>query len=185
MKKVLVTGFGPFDGNTSNPSSSSLETLDRDDNVTLCPNIVVSCKEVDNLLSSIDPSVPRIHLGLNEKAKSFHIEQFAYNEKNFRIPDMDGLTPVGEVIHVDGPTRIATTMDVHALVSELTDQGLQVELSNDPGRYVCNYMYYKSLALTEKRNAIFVHLPPYDVIEQSVQEQFIKSLIEYVRHTHS
>jgi pyroglutamyl-peptidase len=184
MEKILVTGFGPFGHNTSNPSSSSLETLGcGDDNIIICTNIEVSCKAVDNYLSSIDASNMRIHLGLNEDAKKFYIEQFAYNQKNFPIPDMDGLRPAGETIDVNGPNKQETSIDIHALLSHLVKMDFQVEISDDPGRYVCNYMYYKSL--NKKRNAIFVHVPPYEVIDKSIQKQFITSLIDYVRYRYS
>lgn len=180
MEKILVTGFGPFGHNTSNPSSNSLETLGcGDDNIIICPNIEVSCKAVDDYMSSIDVTNMRIHLGLNEKAKTFKIEQFAYNEKNFPIPDISGLGAAGEAIDVNGPIKRETNMDVHALLSHLVKMEFQVEISDDPGRYLCNYMYYKSL--NKNRNAIFVHLPPYEVIDKSIQKHFITCLINYVR----
>lgn len=182
MKKILVTGFGPFGHNTSNPSSNSLETLGcEDDNIIIYPNIEVSCKGVDDYLSSIDASNIRIHLGLDEKAKTFKIEKFAYNEKNFPIPDMDNLGQAGggEAIDVIGPIHQETCIDVHALLTHLVKMKFQVEISDDPGRYVCNYMYYKSLK--KNRNAIFVHVPSYEVIDK----QFITCLINYVRDVNS
>ena len=41
-----------------------------------------------------------------------------------------------------------------------------VEISSDPGLFVCNYVYYKSLLHQKSKgspqNSLFIHVPPYD-----------------------
>lgn len=42
-----------------------------------------------------------------------------------------------------------------------SDCGVHVVVSNDPGRYLCDFIYYTSLNVNEMRTA-FIHVPPLD-----------------------
>lgn len=62
----------------------------------------VTCKEVDKLtdelekdIESLDPSkkVLLIHMGVGPN-QVYHLEDCAYNNKDFRIPDNDNYQPV-------------------------------------------------------------------------------------------
>ena len=45
--------------------------------------------------------------------------------------------------------------------SSTKDTGLEAEASKDAGRYLCEFIFYKSLAAQNGR-ALFVHVPDYD-----------------------
>jgi pyrrolidone-carboxylate peptidase len=57
-------------------------------------------------------------------------------------------------------------------------------LSTDPGRYLCNYVYFKSLLLlaqhNRERKAVFVHVPPFEVIPIDTQVALIAELVRQV-----
>lgn len=78
------------------------------------------------------------------------IEQYAYNEIKMRIPDNDGIKIEDKAIST-GKARIETNRDVSQYLDEF------VKLSTDPGRYLCNMVYY--LGLTQNRNTVFIHVP--------------------------
>jgi pyrrolidone-carboxylate peptidase len=57
---------------------------------------------------------------------------------------------------------------VKVLVEELK-KNYKVAVSNDPGRYLCNYIYFSSLQNSEQYlnvHPLFVHVPEYSVINQ-------------------
>lgn len=129
-----------------------------------------------------------VHFGVHSTAKTFLLEQVAWNELNFRVPDQRGFQPTCQPIcTADGPTdaskKCLLPLDkINATLSEqcrFHDVSM-VELSTDPGRFLCNYLYYISLAETSKiKNAhsLFVHVPPFSAIPQDEQMRFIHALL--------
>lgn len=62
----------------------------------------------------------------------------------------------------------------------MAKMGYEVMPSNDPGRFVCNYVYYHSLRFAEQNGikSLFVHVPTYLTIDEETQMQFTASLLE-------
>lgn len=149
MRRILLTGFKPFLDNATNPSGLLSQALG---GVVLD----VSYQAVDCFLESVDfPSFDFVLcLGLHAGITRPQIERRAYNEKTRKHPDADGVIPEDTRIEKDGPETRETRIDVDALC-----QVLPYARSEDPGRYLCNYIYYKALGKTGGR-ALFVHLPP-------------------------
>jgi pyroglutamyl-peptidase len=68
-----------------------------------------------------------------------------------------------------------------------------VGVSTDPGRFVCNYLYYCSLQQQQQQQqrqqqqavsngtSLFVHVPSFDVISEEEQRQFVQDLLLEVR----
>lgn len=56
-----------------------------------------------------------------------------------------------------------------------------VQVSDDAGRYVCNYSYFISLEEAEKRRkmfSLFVHVPPFDKVSKETQLECLHKLFE-------
>lgn len=55
------------------------------------------------------------------------------------------------------------------------------QLSNDPGRYLCNYIYFRSVFdISEKvegNHSLFVHFPPYSELLHAKNVAFVMHLI--------
>lgn len=207
----VVTGFGSFGSVNENPTerfvkqlavTSSLERL------YVCDVLDVSSQYVDAWVERVHGQVQKdpklrgsrlifIHLGVCETANCFKLEEYAYNEANFRIPDVSGSQPRHQKIISDSDLGAPkkTRLRVHHIIQNLSKlYGRHsteiVRVSDDPGRYVCNYLYYKSLVACENavRNlqmnsgidmcALFCHVPlkPSHV---SV-ETFVKQLAEEI-----
>ena len=193
----ILTGFGKFQGVDENPTMEIVKDLQNDTesfaDLKLSYDIIdVSISGVasfhEKLLSHTDPKV-LIHLGVNSSSSTFDLECYAYNNMTFRVPDEDGLTPnqqcIDESIIFDD--KVCTDIPVCFLQKQLESEGFTVGLSHDPGRYICNYIYYKSmsmqLASTGYKMALFVHVPPFSVIPKSQQIAFVKKLIALLQST--
>ena len=136
----------------------------------------------------------QVHLGVHSTLRSFHLERCAYNEADFRIPDVAGRQLKKEVICVeDGGLEecVTTLLPLDAIAAKLAELGHPAEVSEDAGRFLCNYIYFHSLKLSTAVNgnkhggrvnttSIFVHVPPFTTIAQPEQEKFLKDLLSQI-----
>jgi pyrrolidone-carboxylate peptidase len=191
--QFVVTGFGPFDTIAVNPTEMICRNLGshwQPSNSELRPRLVrseiieTSAEAAQQTLADIFLQCDRflstivIHLGLNKNATCFHLEQCAYNEADFRVPDQRGYQPHREPVVSDRPIgdSIATTLAVQLLAERMTEAFPKAGtvVSQDPGRFVCNYTYYRSLLLAQDRpntTSLFVHIP--DLTSLSIDECII------------
>lgn len=81
--------------------------------------------------------------------------------------------------------ELRTGVDVDGIVKHLKSKGLEhTAPSNDPGRYLCDFIYFCSLACAQKEESkvkvLFLHVPPvgspYEVEDMT---RAIKGIIEY------
>lgn len=135
--------------------------------------------------STSDAQVVWLHLGVNSSALKFAIERQAVNEATFRCPDELGWQPQQlPIVPEDGQisrTR-QTSFSTEAILKFLKKKGYDVTISDNAGRFVCNYVYYHSLRLAEQRGcrSLFVHVPPFSRIDEETQMNFVASLLEAI-----
>jgi len=104
----------------------------------------------------------------------------------FRVPDMAGYQPVGELIsgQHEFEACLKTCLPVEFICSQLAAEEFNVRESDDPGRYLCNYVYFKSLKYQAANDAdglaLFIHIPPFDIYDIDIQAKFLKSLIQKI-----
>jgi pyroglutamyl-peptidase len=75
-----------------------------------------------------------------------------------------------------------TTLPAKEITKSLQQMGYDVMLSDDAGRFVCNYVYYHSLRFAAKHSikSLFVHFPLFAAIDEEVQMHFVASLLEVI-----
>ncbi|KAL6841901.1 hypothetical protein ACP4OV_028413 [Aristida adscensionis] len=202
-----VTGFGKFSGVTDNPTEKIVSNLKSFmENRGLPKNLVLgSCTVLETagqgalgilhnklLKSSIADRENRsstqgqviwIHFGVDIDATGFALENQAVNEARFPSPDEQGWQPRRvPIVPSDGSiSRVRkTTLPVKELTKSLQKIGYDAVPSDDPGLFVCNYVYYHSLRLAEQHGmkSLFVHVPSFTAIPEDVQMQFVASLLE-------
>jgi len=186
---LVLTGFGEFDGVCSNPTCTMLNVLEKErDLVPGCTTQIfavldVSIFGVEQFCSSIagvEPSAVRlmVHLGVDSSARTFKLESTCYNKKHFRCPDNQGETPLNEKIdpskELDEPACTAILDNLQAARDKLAEEGFSVEVSVDPGRFLCNYVYYRSLQECPHRPCVFIHVPTFETIGQEEQLRFVR-----------
>jgi pyroglutamyl-peptidase len=193
----VVTGFGPFQNSKDNPTTviskkvkEYVKNSDLDLQISSTLVIETSAEaaqhETDQLKEqflSEEGITVMLHLGVNFKGKHFQLEQCAYNEAHFRIPDEKGYQPRNKKV-IDGcdPT-LTTRLDVEKLQQEI---GLEsVVVSTDPGRFVCNYTYYCSLFKLQQCEgsvySLFLHVPPFSTVPEEEQLRVVTIIMKAIR----
>ena len=193
MTTLYLTGFGPFGEVKTNPTSEILEFLRGGGPLTDCRKermdiLDVSTTAIDEYFEDhhIASNNVSIHLGVNSKATKFALESTCYNNMNFRIPDGNGYQP--EFVKIDESDELdepkCTNFHLEDVCAVMKEDGFPCEISEDPGRYLCNFIYYKSLQRQEKlghesyKRSIFIHVPPFDVIDKETQIKFVRRVVE-------
>ena len=94
------------------------------------------------------------------------MERLAHND-GYDKPDVEDNCPAGECC-VPGAAAVQTTcLDLERVCSEVNTASLQAGLgveacvSEDAGRYLCDFVYCKSLVSMAGRS-LFIHVPPTD-----------------------
>ncbi len=161
--RVLLTGFEPFGGDAVNASGEAVRLLAEsfdDPAIELITAILpVSFRggpvAVRALILEHHPDAV-IAVGEAGGRGAVTPELWAVNEAVARIPDNDGQCPEG--VLDEGPERLATRLDVPALVTAIDAVGVPAELSADAGRFVCNAVFRTVLTGSDVP-AGFIHVP--------------------------
>lgn len=146
MSKVVITYFEPFGERTTNASKEVVSLF----NQYQIKELPVSWNKVpftiDELL--IDEPDYLFLIGEAGSYKDITIERTAHNVCNGK--DNDGVNKDNEEI-LKGDKDIKTTL------SDLSN--LPYRISDDAGKYLCNYTYYLALSKVKTCKVLFVHLP--------------------------
>lgn len=114
----------------------------------------------------------------------YKLESHSYNNKNFGIPDNIGYQPINEKISpdLDLESPLKTNVDVVSLLSSVNQEGFASEPSTNPGRYLCNYVYFRSLYDLSQRNndnsSLFIHFPTHLFSPHEKNVAFVKHLLK-------
>ncbi|KAJ0752486.1 putative pyroglutamyl-peptidase I [Helianthus annuus] len=200
-----VTGFKKFHGVSDNPTETIVRNLEEYIKKKGSPKGVSlgSCTILEtagqgaivplyqtlqsatsnDIQQSDSSKIILLHFGVNSGATRFAIEQQAVNEATFRCPDEMGWKPQKvPIIPSDGGLSQArkTCLPVDDITKSLSNMGYDVVISDDAGRFVCNYVYYHSLRFAEQNGikSLFVHVPLFQTIDKDTQMQFAASLLE-------
>jgi pyroglutamyl-peptidase len=166
--RVLVTGFEPFGGESSNPSWDLCALLPRAIAGAKVETLRVPC-EFRRSIETVVAAMKRLKPGLvvcvgqagGRSALSF--ERVAINVDDARIPDNAGAAPVDEPVAASGPPACFATLPIKAMVAAARAAGVPAAVSNSAGTYVCNHLMYGVLHYIASQGlatrAGFVHVP--------------------------
>lgn len=166
MKKLLITGFEPFDGEKINPSWLAVEKLPdviNGYNLTkLCLPVVFgeAAKKVLCVADELNPDVI-LCIGQAGGRSAITPELVGINLRYAKIPDNKGNQPKDEPVINGGENAYFSTLPVRKMVDAMNDIGIPSQVSYSAGVYVCNDLLYTLLhnfKSTETRVA-FIHIP--------------------------
>ncbi len=171
MRRILVTGFGPFPGVADNPSATIVRAIETG-RVRPPPRCEVVTEILPTSWDRVAARTPRLlaearadmslHFGLHRRARAFHIERVARNQAR-SLPDADGARPGSRSIRPRGPARLRSGIPAERIVAPLRAAGVPARASNHAGDYICNQLYYLMLAANRREGrgapSLFVHVP--------------------------
>jgi pyrrolidone-carboxylate peptidase len=208
----LVTGFGPYSKlkNSQNPSDVAVQSLPDKISVPLLDDelvvdvvkrtLRVSYSTADAFYKDFPSSVGRtkapvliLHVGVNCNITCVHLEEGAVNQAEGI--DVDGCESVtGTVTKERSGCRVCSELGLPGVAQSVRlrcqkfMQEPRIDISQDAGQYLCNYIYYKAckwcasqkmqdsaLGPLEKHSCssrtacLFVHIPmagqPYSIYD--------------------
>ena len=170
MKKILVTGFDPFNGGKINPSFEAVKllppTIGEYEIVKLEVKTIFKFS-ADQVLDAIKTLKPSYVLMVGEAGDrdKISIERIGINLDDARIKDNGGAQPLKQVIDKGGADGIFSTIPIYDIYEAIKAIPLAVEISNSAGTFVCNHLLYSVLNfLTTSASfkiikAGFIHVP--------------------------
>ncbi len=165
--RVLVTGFGPFPGVPCNASASMVRALvqsARMPGIELFAEIIpVTWSDartaVREAIARVNPHAV-LHFGVSKRATGFEIETRAFNRSGPKA-DHAGFVRPGSPLDRSGMPVLFATMPPPVLLRALRRSGFPAQLSRSAGRYLCNAIFYWSLADASSSGPLisFIHMP--------------------------
>jgi pyroglutamyl-peptidase len=169
---IALTGFEPFGRFAVNPSGEIARAMHG--------QYIGGCRvearvlpvarsrvmaDVDALIAQHQP-IAFVATGVGARC-AIELERQASNLDKFDNPDTDGARPRNEKIIPDGPDRISTSFDLVTAENLMHASGVQTNVSESAGSYLCNHLYYRLLHARMMRKiapagVLFVHIPPID-----------------------
>ena len=164
--KTLLLGFEPFRKRSINPS---WEVCRRVAMRFPHPGVMIPPRPlaVDpnrgpiqalELVRKLDPDFV-LALGLAAGTPAIRLERFAFNAF---LPEGRSVSSVPRVLKSRGPDAFRTRAPLEAAARCLVKHKIPVTVSNTPGLFVCNALYYKlhlEALRRRKMRVLFVHLP--------------------------
>ena len=186
MKKLLITGFDPFDGATINPSWEAVKLLpdtigDYELHKFQIPTVFeLAPRTVLEKAAELKPDAI-ICVGQAGGRMAVTPERIGINIRDARINDNAGKSPKDQPIVSGGPDGYFSTLPIKAMIAAINEVGLAGAISNTAGTFVCNDVLYSILhhyASTDVRCG-FIHVPylPEQGTPNLPLEQIVKALI--------
>jgi len=168
---VLVTGFDPFGGEALNPSWMAVQALHgrqvashRIVGAQLPTVFGESLQVLRGLLLRHRPSLV-LCTGQAGGRTAMSLERVAINVNDARIADNALAQPVDTAVVVGGPAAYFTSLPIKAMLVALQQAGINAEVSQTAGTFVCNQVFYGLMHELATRRGMrkvrggFVHLP--------------------------
>ena len=167
VPNILITGFGLFHNIAYNTSELLVASISQKwaaggDYNLITQVFPVSYSEVlsiADLYQTYNPVVA-IHLGLACKIDGIRLECCARNS-GYTTPDINGLLPDHNICDSSAPELCHTGFEVNQVINTYRSRNssVPIALSIDAGKFLCEFIYFKGLNLSQSKRVVFVHVP--------------------------
>lgn len=180
MKRLLLTGFEPFDGFEVNPSEEVAKAFNGYKIGKFEVTGLVLPLDYKNAMSLFDEKLeeykPIVILCCGQASReTISIERIAVNVLSTKRPDNYGNIPDADIIDNNGPVAYFTNIDPFPLVQSLLNENIPAYVSYHAGVYGCNWLIYNVMQRIEMgiidARATFIHLPP--LPSQAIQKDMM------------
>lgn len=192
-KKVLLTGFDPFGGDTVNPSWEAVKRL----NGEVVEDVSIAAEQIPTVFhhsaavleQAIEKHDPDVVICVGQAGGRAHItpERIAINIDDARIPDNEDREPIDEPIAAHGPAAYWSALPIKLIVKELRKNGIPASVSNSAGTFVCNHLFYQLMHCIDRTSANirggFIHIPslPEQTVDKHEPSLSLETIVEGLR----
>ncbi|HWP11940.1 MAG TPA: pyroglutamyl-peptidase I [Ramlibacter sp.] len=168
---VLVTGFEPFGGAAINPSWMAAQALHgrlaaghRLIGAQLPTVFGQSLQKLRELLLHHRPALV-VCTGQAAGRAALSLERVAINVNDAHIADNAGVQPVDTPVVPGGPAAYFSSLPIKAMLASLIAEGINAEVSQTAGTFVCNHVFYGLMHELATRHELgrtrggLIHLP--------------------------
>lgn len=168
--KVLITGFEPFHTVNVNPTQRLIEDssswIPREfalnhiqiSTFVLPVSYQSSIKILDELVANNQPDII-IETGAHRNETKILLEKRAKNLNHSKIADNCAEVRIDQVIVADKAQYLYGNLCLEQLKLRLDSAGVANEISDNAGSFVCNHLYYWTLANYPEKKIGFLHFP--------------------------
>ena len=166
MKKLLITGFEPFGGESINPSWEAVLRLPDEIGdyalTKLCIPVVFG-KATQKVVEMAKEVCPDAIVCIGQAGGRYGVtpEMVGINLRHATIPDNEYNQPMDEPIVENGANAFFSTLPVRKIATAIKEQGIPSQVSYSAGAYVCNDLLYSLLSYFQNTEMAvgFIHVP--------------------------
>lgn len=166
MKKLLITGFDPFGGESINPAWEAVKLLPDtigEYELTKLEIPTVFGAAAQAVIDKADEILPDVIISVGQAGGRAAVtpEMVGINLRYASIPDNMGAAPCDIPIVEGAPAAYFSTLPVRAMAKAICDAGLPGAVSYSAGSFVCNDVLYSLLHRFDGTavRAGFIHVP--------------------------
>lgn len=167
-RRILLTGFEAFGGETINPSALAVAALagkmvaGREVVSAVLPCVFdQSSAELIRYLDEVEPELV-ICVGQAGGRDAINLERVARNIDDAEMADNSGAQPTGRRIAIAGPATYHSSLPLESIVDALNAISIKTVVSDDAGSFVCNHVFYNLMCTLKSRPGVrggFIHVP--------------------------
>ncbi len=166
MKKLLITGFEPFGGESTNPSWDAVTLLPDEINGYKLTKLLVPVtfgEGAEFIIKKAEEISPDVILSIGQAGGRGEVtpELVGINLRHGGIPDNRGYQPNDESITEGGADAYFSTLPVRKISEAISLSGIPSRVSYSAGAYVCNDVIYTLLSHCKDTPVRFgfIHVP--------------------------
>lgn len=173
FNRMFLTGFGPFGSIRDNPSAVLARSCGAPYEI-----LPVAFSSVEAFLDARDFSRidALLMIGVAAGRNCLSLETTARNVCG-DVADVEGIRRGPGPIEPGGPDSMIGTLWEPALLDQVSGD---VETSDDAGKYLCNFIYYRALQKLPRLRIGFLHVPTFEFVSQSRQQVLLRTLLNSV-----
>lgn len=174
-KRILITGFGPFQDIAENPCTALINSLStifkgsvkghQIEFMHLDTSYHKGLKAFKAKLESYAPDLT-LCFGVHGGADGFRLERVARNQANIEKHDWRGYTPILPILEQQGTGQYLSTLPLKPMQDALIKNSIDASITEDAGSYLCNAAFYYLMRHIETTNPYaqggFIHIPDTD-----------------------